>query len=228
MNRKNVVINRLRIFFIFTSIFFLNSNLYSQVLKLDTSRIEYFTTKFKMLNQKAPDFEGRTLDGKKFKLSDHKGKVVVLNFASKNCGYCSQEIPDLNRIHKDAQLENFEFISLYLDSDTALSNHFCKNDDGEEYQLIKKFNKVKDVDFKIIPNAHDIIFKYKIEMYPTNLIIDKDGIIRKVILYQTDVFEMDLDLGYNVLKRGIDQYLYMNKGLIFNSLGDLAKDTVKE
>jgi cytochrome oxidase Cu insertion factor (SCO1/SenC/PrrC family) len=33
-----------------------------------------------VLNQEAPEIEGQDIDGKKFKLSDYRGKVVVLDF----------------------------------------------------------------------------------------------------------------------------------------------------
>jgi thiol-disulfide isomerase/thioredoxin len=46
-------------------------------------------------NRLAPDFELPTLDGGRFRLSEHRGKVVVVNFWTKTCGPCLQEMPEL-------------------------------------------------------------------------------------------------------------------------------------
>ena len=48
---------------------------------------------------KAPDFELRTIKGDIVKLSDLKGKVILLNFWGTWCGPCLQEIPDFNRLY---------------------------------------------------------------------------------------------------------------------------------
>ena len=52
---------------------------------------------------KAPDFTLRTVQGDLFKLSDYKGKVVLLNFWGTWCGPCIREIPDFNNLHKKYQ-----------------------------------------------------------------------------------------------------------------------------
>ena len=46
-------------------------------------------------NRTAPDFELPTLDGSTKKLSDFRGKVVVLNFWTKSCRPCLEEMPAL-------------------------------------------------------------------------------------------------------------------------------------
>ena len=45
---------------------------------------------------KAPDFTVLDYDGNEVKLSDYKGKPVVLNFWATWCFYCKEEMPDFN------------------------------------------------------------------------------------------------------------------------------------
>ena len=54
----------------------------------------------------APDFELNSMDEdkKKYRLSDFKGNVVILNFWATWCGPCRMEIPDFNELY----LENKE------------------------------------------------------------------------------------------------------------------------
>src|SRR6185436_19304467 len=44
-------------------------------------------------NRSAPDFELPAVSGKRIKLSSYRGKVVVLNFWTKNCRPCLEEMP---------------------------------------------------------------------------------------------------------------------------------------
>src|SRR5262245_45090021 len=60
------------------------------------------------IGKMAPDFELDTLDGKKVKLSDYRGKAVLLNFWATWCGPCKIEMPwfvDLQKQYKDQGLE---------------------------------------------------------------------------------------------------------------------------
>lgn len=53
-----------------------------------------------LVGQDAPDFRRDTLDGKVFKLADHKGKVVVVKFAANYCEPCKKTLPALEGYHQ--------------------------------------------------------------------------------------------------------------------------------
>ncbi|MBN1513117.1 MAG: TlpA family protein disulfide reductase [Phycisphaerae bacterium] len=69
------------------------------------------------LGDAAPDFTGTTLDGKSFKLSELKGKVVLLDFWATWCTPCLAEVPNIkkavDRFGKDGR---FVVVGISLDT----------------------------------------------------------------------------------------------------------------
>ena len=69
---------------------------------------------------KAPDIEGVTPDGKTVRLSDLKGKYVLLDFWASWCGPCREEVPYLKQALKSSKgHDNFAVLSVSLDKDAA-------------------------------------------------------------------------------------------------------------
>ena len=67
----------------------------------------------------APDLEFLDPDGKMRKLSDLRGKVVLLDFWASWCGPCRRENPNVTRIYSQYHDKGFEVFSVSLDSDAA-------------------------------------------------------------------------------------------------------------
>jgi len=64
----------------------------------------------------APDFELMALDGKKYKLSEMKGKALIINFWSASCGPCIMEMPTFTELANKMAGKDFEIISITSDS----------------------------------------------------------------------------------------------------------------
>jgi peroxiredoxin len=107
----------------------------------------------------APDFEVKTLEGKSFKLSALKGKVVVLNFWFVGCAPCRVEMPGLNTLTEEFKDEDVVFIAFALDNAEAL----------------REFLKEKEFTYQIIPEASRVVSLYGVKVYPTHVIINKRG-----------------------------------------------------
>jgi thiol-disulfide isomerase/thioredoxin len=67
----------------------------------------------------APDFDLKTHDGKKVKLSDYRGKVVLLNFWASWCGVCKAEKPSLDAMAGELGGDDFVVLTLASDSNWA-------------------------------------------------------------------------------------------------------------
>jgi cytochrome c biogenesis protein CcmG/thiol:disulfide interchange protein DsbE len=109
-----------------------------------------------------------TLAGKSKRLSDLKGKVVVLNFWATWCPPCVDETPALNRLEK------------YIDSRGGMVLGVSVDEDGAAYE---KFLKDQSV---LFPTYRDATKKsasdYGTSIFPETYIIDRHGkIARKFI-----------------------------------------------
>lgn len=117
-------------------------------------------SKFFKTGQKIASFSERDMKGNKFSLKDLAGKVVVLNFWFINCPPCRMEIPQLNELVVNYQQNpDVVFIAVALD---------------ERYD-IQEFLKTNPFQYNIIDGGRYIASKYNINLYPTHLVLDKEG-----------------------------------------------------
>ena len=77
------------------------------------------------------DFKMQTMKGKTLRLSDFKGKAVLLNFWTTWCASCMTEMPDLNWLH-DQYPEDLQVIGISLDGDDGHGHEHSSIVDMEE------------------------------------------------------------------------------------------------
>ena len=71
-------------------------------------------TESTLVGKPAPDFELTTLDGSKFRLRDHRGKVVVLEFWASWCGPCVNTLPHIDRTVKEFEDQGVLLVAVNL------------------------------------------------------------------------------------------------------------------
>lgn len=113
----------------------------------------------------APDFTLEDTNHIKWNLASLKGKVVVLNFWFTLCKPCIREIPELNEIKALYNPNSVVFLALSFD---------------DKYK-IESFLKQHEFKFQILPNSRGVNRLYRVDLYPTTIIIDREGFIRKRI-----------------------------------------------
>lgn len=135
------------------------------------------------INEAAPEFSLKALNGKNVRLSDFKGKVVLVNFWASWCPPCKMEIPGFQKTYAAYKEKGFTIIGIVTDD---VSQSFIK-DAGMTYPVVMADDKV--------------IMDYgNISGIPTSFLVGRDSrIIKKVMgMYFESSLKSDVE---NALKR---------------------------
>jgi peroxiredoxin len=115
----------------------------------------------------APDFVLKDASGKQVKLSDYRGKAVVLDFWATWCGPCKVEIPWF-----------VEFQRKYKDRGLVILG-VASGDEG--WDIVKPFATQMKINYPILLGNDATADLYGgIEALPTTFIIDRDGRVAKL------------------------------------------------
>lgn len=83
----------------------------------DIARGELFARRNLVVGKPAPDIEGRDHEGKSFRLSEYRGKVVLLTFSGNWCGPCRSMYPEERELVKRLGNRPFALLSVNTDED---------------------------------------------------------------------------------------------------------------
>jgi len=118
----------------------------------------------------APDFQLDLLGGGEMQLSALRGQVVIVNLWASWCPPCRAEMPALERVYeanRDRGLEILAVNTTYQDSESAAA----------------EFAREFGLSFPIVlDRTGEVSRSYLLRALPTTFFIDREGIIRKVVL----------------------------------------------
>ncbi len=143
------------------------------------------TTQAVTIGSSAPDFTLTTLDKETFKLSEKKGKTVIVFGVAGWCGECIPEGKALTQVKKDYVDKGVEIIGVA----------FTKGDNND---LLKQYKQVGGVDIPLALDTDNVANKYQITKLETTYIINKGG----KIVYKDEQFT-----SYDDYKKELDQIL---------------------
>ncbi len=109
----------------------------------------------------APDFLLRDMDEGIHKLSDYKGKPVIVNFWATWCPPCRAELPSMNRAWKKVKDEGIQMIAINV---------------GDDEDTIFAFSGDYPIDFTVLlDETGEEINNWPIKGLPTTFVIDPQG-----------------------------------------------------
>src|SRR5579884_2983136 len=110
----------------------------------------------------APDFTLTDSNGAKVKLSEYRGKVVLLNFWATWCGPCQVEIPWFKEFHQQYKSRGLEVIGVSMDEDG--------------WTAVKPYITEHKVNYRILLGDDTVAQLYGgLEALPTTFMIDREG-----------------------------------------------------
>jgi len=122
------------------------------------------------LNERADpeNFTLPLLNGGNTSLSDHKGKVVILNFWATWCPPCRAEMPSMEILYQRFKSQGLEILAV---------------DVGENINTVRQFIHNSNYTFPVILDRHSRVSGiYGIVAFPTSYIIDREGKIIAIVV----------------------------------------------
>ena len=113
-----------------------------------------------LLNHPAPDFELKSLEGERIRLSDLRGKPVLLNFWASWCGPCRRELPELADVYDFYKAKGLVVYGI--------------NDEGRD--VAREFYKKAFLPFPTLDDSSRKVHGlYRVRSIPTIFLIDREG-----------------------------------------------------
>jgi peroxiredoxin len=128
-------------------------------------------------NRLAPDFELENLNGEKKRMTDYRGQVVIMNFWTKTCRPCLEELPSFADLAK--VLEQHPKVTLLT---------LCTDENAKDARETLSSVLGGEAPFEVLmdPESKVVADKYGTQLFPETWFIDPAGVIRARIDGQRD------------------------------------------
>jgi len=128
----------------------------------------------------ASDFSLQDLNGKTVRLSDFKGKPVLIDFWATWCPPCRESIPGIEKIYKAYSSKGLVVLGVSLDQGG--------------WDSVKAFATEYGITYSVLKGTEDVASQYQVRTIPMLVIMNKEGKIVKRYLGLGDDDELDKDI----------------------------------
>lgn len=126
------------------------------------------TVNVDLTGNKAPAWSLKDLNNNIISLNDLKSKVLMIQFSGIGCGPCHMAIPFLKKLVNMYNIHDFDFVSIETWSDNI--------------EAMKRYHQVNELNYRFLLSTEAVTRSYQVTGVPAFYILDKDRIIKKIIV----------------------------------------------
>ena len=124
----------------------------------------------------APNFVLPDMNGNPVRLDSFRGKIVLINFWATWCPYCVREMSDMGQA---ANIFKDDLVILAVNT-------------GESKSKVKRFVDANGISYPILLDTESVVAQaYLVAGMPTSYYVDKEGIIRQIVVGYHNLSEME-------------------------------------
>lgn len=121
-----------------------------------------------IIGHPAPDFTLTDIAGNTVRLSDFRGKTVLLNFWAIGCPPCRAEMPAMEEVYQEYKDKDVVIIGVDLDGPVSVVGDYVR-----DYVEVNGYSWTF-----VIDTTYEVAEDYMVNLIPSSFFIDKDGVIR--------------------------------------------------
>ena len=130
----------------------------------------------------APEVTATDLNGRPVRLSQLRGQVVLLNIWATWCGPCRDEMPSMERLHRELGPQGLKIVAVSVDAAPG-----AVAPDGQQGGDVAEFARQLGLTFTIWHDPSGGIQRaYRTTGVPESFVIDRNGVIQKKVIGATE------------------------------------------